>query len=75
MQMNDAPDKGAKDMPLFDGRAAKYITFRVKFLSWAVVNIAGVDELDALRNVSNPATWYLRHNHTTDTLPPLAVQL
>ena len=41
--MNDATAKGAKDMPMFDGKAAKYLAFRAKFLSWAVVNIASVN--------------------------------
>ena len=51
---------------MFDGRAAKYASFRAKFLSWAVVQIAGVDELDALRNAKNPATWYPRYKHVVD---------
>ena len=51
---------------MFDGRAAKYASFRAKFLSWAVVHIAGVDELDALRNAKNPATWYPRYHHVVD---------
>ena len=51
---------------MFGGRAAKYASFRAKFLSWAVVHIAGVDELDALRNAKNPATWYPRYRHVVD---------
>ena len=51
---------------MFDGRAAKYASFRAKFLSWAVVHIAGVDELDVLRNAKNPATWYPRYHHVVD---------
>ena len=48
---------------MFDGRAATYASFRAKFLSWAVVQIAGVDELDALRNPKDPSTWYPRYHH------------
>ena len=51
---------------MFDGRAATYASFRAKFLSWAVVQIAGVDELDALRNPKDPSTWYPRYLHVTN---------
>ena len=63
--MNDTT-ASPKSMPMFDGRAATYASFRAKFLSWAVVQIAGVDELDALRNPKDPSTWYPRYLHVTN---------
>ena len=49
-----------KDMPTFDGKAQTYLAFRAKFLPWAIVHIAGVDELDALRNPGDPTPPPLR---------------
>ena len=56
---------------MFDGRAATHASFRAKFLSWAVVQIAGVDELDALRNPKDPSTWYPRQHRVEPDATPL----